>query len=145
MPKPWLTIFRIAVMPDLAARRQVPAPLGNQNQNTICDLPFLVFVLTTLPVSPFLAVNPDWPVHCRTSDGAEGANFPFCTFSNARFQLCNQPDFRGQGYLEAEFDTVDLLPQDLVNADVLRECSQSRDAERAVDGFDGGQSIQGRL
>ncbi|KIK05867.1 hypothetical protein K443DRAFT_328398 [Laccaria amethystina LaAM-08-1] len=71
----------------------------------------------------------------RTSDGAEGANFPFkfCTFSNARFQICNQPDFRGQGYLDAEFDTVDLLPQDLVNADVLRECSQSRDAERAAD------------
>ena len=29
--------------------------------------------------------------------------------------------------MEAEFDTVDLLPPDHVSADVLRECSQSRD------------------
>ena len=40
----------------------------------------------------------------------------------------------GQGYLEAAFDAEDLLPQDLVSANVLRERSQSRDAEfRAVD------------
>lgn len=35
------------------------------------------------------------------------------------------------------------LPQDLVSADVLRECSQLRDAGlRAVDGFDGGDFIR---
>ena len=31
--------------------------------------------------------------------------------------------------MEAELDMVDLLPQDHVSADVLRECSQSRDVE----------------
>ena len=35
---------------------QVPAP-SSRNQNTICHLPFLLFVFTTLPVAPFLAVN----------------------------------------------------------------------------------------
>ena len=36
--------------------------------------------------------------------------------------------------LEAEFDRVDLLPQDLVSAYILRECSESRDVElREVD------------
>lgn len=43
----------------------------------------------------------------------------------------------------ADLDTVDSLPQDLVSADVLRECSQLRDAGlRAVDGFDGGDFIR---
>ena len=38
----------------------------------------------------------------------------------------------GQGYLEAEFDTVNFLPQDLVSAVVLREWSQSLD-EQSID------------
>jgi hypothetical protein len=63
---------------------------------------------------------------------SEGANFAssVLTCSNARFQ----PNWLWrQGYLEAEFDTIDLLPQDLFSADVLREGSQSRDEEfRAV-------------
>ena len=48
--------------------------------------------------------------------------------------------------MAAEFDTIDLFPQDHVSADVSRECSQSRDAElRVVDWFGGGESIQGRV
>ena len=42
--------------------------------------------------------------------------------------------------MEAEFNTIDLFPQDLVGTDILRECSQSRDAElREVNSFDGGE------
>lgn len=35
----------------------------------------------------------------------------------------------GKGLLGAAFDAVDLLPQGLVGANVLRECLQSRDTE----------------
>jgi hypothetical protein len=94
----------------------------------------------TYPISfrlynpPFLAVNAQtgrFIVEQATL--SEGANFASCTCSNARFQIYNQLVF-GNGYLEAEFDTVDLIIQELVGADVLRECSQWRDAElRAAD------------
>ena len=50
-----------------------------------------------------------------------------------------------EGYLEEGFDTVDLLPQDHISADVLRECLQSRDVElNTVDWFDGGEYIEGK-
>ena len=50
------------------------------------------------------------------------------------FSNLQPTQFRGQGYLEVEVDTLDLLPQDPVSADVLRERSQPKDAElRAVD------------
>ena len=45
------------------------------------------------------------------------------------FSNLQPTQFRGQGYLEVAVDTVDLLPQDLVSADILRERSRSRDAE----------------
>ena len=52
--KPWLTVFWLSVMEAWATRRQVLAPLSRINQNTICDLPFLVFVLTNPPAPPLL-------------------------------------------------------------------------------------------
>lgn len=46
--------------------------------------------------------------------------------------------------MEAEFNTIDLIPQDPANAHVLKDYSQSRDAElTAVDCFDGEKAIQG--
>ena len=61
---------------------------------------------------------------------SEGANFSFCICSNARFQICNQLGSWDRVIrLKAEFDTVDLLPQDLVSAYILRECLLSRDTE----------------
>ena len=72
-------------MADLAARVKSQT-LSRQNQNTICDLPFLIFVFTILPASPFLAVN------ARTGRFiveqaivSEGANFAL----NTRFQIHN--------------------------------------------------------
>jgi hypothetical protein len=112
-------------------------PLSRRNQNTICDLPFLVPVFTTLPASPLLTANAQTGRFIvEQATVSEGANFASSvrTCSNARFRIYNQLGSGGQGYLEAEFDAIDLLPQDLVSADVLREGSQSRDAElRAVD------------
>ena len=68
-------------------------------------------------------------------EGADGAvaarGLGYCSCSNAHFQVCIVR-FRGQGYLEVEFDAENLLPQDLLSATVLREHSQSRDAELKV-------------
>ena len=65
-----------------------PSTLGRRNQSTICNLPFLVFVFTTLPASPFLAVNAHTgPFIVEQATVAEGA---FYTCSNARFQICDQ-------------------------------------------------------
>jgi len=64
-----------------------PSTLG-RNQNTICDTPFLVFVFTTLPASPFLAVNAHTGQFIvEQATVSEGA---FYTCSNARFQICDQ-------------------------------------------------------
>ena len=54
------------------------------DQNTIYDLPFLVSVFTTLPASPFLAVN------------AQTGQFIFkqgTVSEGAHFQICNQIGF----------------------------------------------------
>ncbi|KIJ90515.1 hypothetical protein K443DRAFT_43720, partial [Laccaria amethystina LaAM-08-1] len=54
------------------------------NQNTICGLPFLVFIFATLLTSIISRSQcPDWPVQATVS---EGANFAFRTCSNARFR-----------------------------------------------------------
>ena len=146
MQKPRLTISRVAVIIDLATWRQIPAPHGRRNQNTIYDLPLLVFVLTTLPASPFFAVKPQTVRFIvQQATVSEGANLP-SVLVPAPFSNLQPTRLRRQGYLEAEFDKVDLLPQDLVDADVLRECSQLRGVElRALDRIDGGESIQGML
>ena len=92
MQKPRLTIFLLVGMSGLAASRQVPAPLsGRQNQNTPCDLPVFVSALTTLPASPFLAVNAQaGRFTVQQATVSEGANFAFCTCSNACLQIYNQ-------------------------------------------------------
>ena len=95
------------------------------------------FRLYNLPASPFLSAKLQtvWFIVGQ----AQCLKAPIClrTCSNARFQT-------NSGYLEADFDTVDLLPQNLVSADVLRESSQSRDSElRAVDRFDGKNLFKG--
>ena len=95
----------------------IPAPLSRRNQNTTCCL---VLVFTVLPASQFLAVNAqNGRFIVKQATASEGANFAFYPCSNA-FSNVQPTEFRGQGYLEV-FDTVDLLPQDLVSADVLRE------------------------
>jgi len=103
-----------------------PSTSNRRTQNTICDTLFLVFVFTTLPASPFLAVNAHTGRFIvEQATVSEGA---FYTCSNARFQICDQ---LGSG------DRVDLLSQDRVTGDVLMQCSQSRDPEiRAVDWVD---------
>ena len=117
MQKPWLTIFRIAVIADLATRRQVPAPLGRLVADHLRPT-FSRFRLYYPSVLPFLALNAQtgrFIVERATL--FEGAIFAFCTCSNARFQICTSR-FRGQDYFEAKLGTLDsLLPQDLVSAD----------------------------
>ncbi|KIJ93220.1 hypothetical protein K443DRAFT_70982, partial [Laccaria amethystina LaAM-08-1] len=87
MQKPRLTIFRVAVTADLAARRQIPA--DPSHSNTICDLPFLVPVFTTLSASPLHTVNAQTGRFIvEQATVSEGANFAssVLTCSNARFQ-----------------------------------------------------------
>ena len=52
-----------------------------------------------------------------------------CPFSNL------QPTWLwGQGYLEADFDTVDLFPQDLVSPDVSSAHNEeTRNLEQSID------------
>ena len=76
-------------MADSAARRQEPA-LGRRNQNAIRDVPFLVFVFTALPASPLLAANAQTGRFIvEQGTVSKGANFAFCTCSNARLQIYN--------------------------------------------------------
>ncbi|KIJ90613.1 hypothetical protein K443DRAFT_537818 [Laccaria amethystina LaAM-08-1] len=93
------------------------------------------FVSTTLPASPFLAINTQTGRFIiEQATFSQGDNFAFCTCSNTPLLNLQLTRFRRQSYMEAEFDTEDSLPQDLVSAGVLRECSQSKAAEfRAVD------------
>jgi len=90
MQKPWLTIFHVAAIAALAAPGQILVP-SRQNQNTICSLPFLIFVFTTLLASPFLAVDTqtDWFI-IKQATASVGANLAFCTCSVASFQNHNQ-------------------------------------------------------
>ncbi|KIJ95579.1 hypothetical protein K443DRAFT_108554, partial [Laccaria amethystina LaAM-08-1] len=57
MQMPWLTIFRVAPIADLAARRQIPAPHKSSQSEYHMQPPLSCFASTTLPTSPFLAVN----------------------------------------------------------------------------------------
>ena len=70
---PW---FKPAAEPPTSngvSRRQVSAPSVAEIRIP-CDLPFLVFVFTTLPASPFLIVNTRFIVEQATV--SEDANLP---------------------------------------------------------------------
>ena len=102
--------------------------------------PFLVFAFATLPASPALATNAQTDRFIvGQATVSEGASCPLYLFQRPSPNL--QPTWlRRRANLEAEFNTIDLFPQDLVGRDILRECSQSRDAElREVDSFDSGE------
>ena len=64
--------------------------------------------------------------HGRFSCAASSPSTPQSPKSEYHMQPTR---FRGRCYLRAEFNTVDLLPQGLVGADLLRERSKPRDTE----------------
>jgi len=74
MQKPWLAIFRVAVMAGLAARRQIRAPQSSKSEYhlRVGDLPFLVIVLTTLPASK-LRMSQLWNACVEGASQALGA------------------------------------------------------------------------
>ena len=81
------------------------------------------FVFTTFPASPF--ASQDCPVHRRTSYNLPSVIAPMPVVKSTTNSVPETGLLGGR---------VNLLPQDLVSADVLRECSPSRDAElKAVD------------
>jgi hypothetical protein len=113
MQNPQLISFRSAVMADLAARRQIPATHFSQPTPRLAGSSSNKLQCLKAPILPSILVPT--PVFKSTTN------------------LAPETVLLG-GCLEAEFDTIDLLPQDLLSADVLREGSQSRDAElKAVD------------
>ncbi|KIK05382.1 hypothetical protein K443DRAFT_91454, partial [Laccaria amethystina LaAM-08-1] len=58
-------------------------PPSRRNQNTICNLPFLVPVFTTLSASPFHTVNAQTGRFIvEQATVSEGANFAFCAFQH---------------------------------------------------------------
>ena len=128
MQKNRLTIFRVAALADLAARHQVPAALSRRNQRTIYDLPILVFVFTTLLASPYLAVNAQ--TGRFIAEQATCLKAPILPSALVQTPVFNSVtnSVSGTGS-KAEFDMANLLPQDLVSADFLRERFQSGDAE----------------
>ena len=90
MQKPRLIIFRVAVMVHSVVRHQEPA-LGHWNQNATCDLPFLIFISTTLPASPLLAFNAQTGRFIvEQGTVSKGANLAICTCLNTHFQIWNQ-------------------------------------------------------
>ena len=134
-------------MADLAAQRQIPAPGPQSSKSGIirrCDLPSPTLRLYS-PSSVNLFSQSTARLASSSSNKLPCLKAPMYLFQRPFSNL--QPTWLwGRGYLEVDFDTVDLFPQDLVRADVLRECPQSRDAElRAADSFNAGESIQGRF
>ncbi|KIK05825.1 hypothetical protein K443DRAFT_327403, partial [Laccaria amethystina LaAM-08-1] len=111
-----------SVIADLAR----PSSLRRQNQNTTFSR-FCLYNPSGVTVSR--SRRPDWPVRRRTTNSVSRCQFCLLYLLQRPFSNLQPTQFQGQVYLEAEFDTVDLLPQGLVSADVLREYSQSRDAE----------------
>ncbi|KIK01357.1 hypothetical protein K443DRAFT_98826, partial [Laccaria amethystina LaAM-08-1] len=81
----WLYPLNARLFTVFPSAASSPNTLSRRNQNTIRDLPFLVFVFTTLLVSPFLTQTGQFIVEQATM--FEGANFAFCTCSKARFQI----------------------------------------------------------
>lgn len=123
-------------------------PLSRQNQNTICDLPF-----------SFSSLQPFW----RWRHSSQPTLRPAGS-SSYKLQRLKVPILPSElvptpfsnlkptnsapemGLLGGRVRHGRLPSQGLVSADVLRECSQSRDAKlRAVGLLDGGESMQGRL
>ena len=149
MQKLRLTIFRVAVIADLhSCAESDHSALGLEIR---IPYPTYLFSLSSLQsASPFLAVKPQTARFIvEQATVSEGANLP-SVLVQPLFSNLQPTRFRKQGYLEAKFDAVDSPappppPQDLISANLLRECSQSRDAKfRALNRFDDGKSIQGR-
>ena len=129
-------------MADSAAQRQIPAP---QSSKSAYHKGYAIYPSSLQPFrrQSFLAVNSQtgrFVVEQATVSEGANVSVPTPIFkSTAKLAL-------GTGLLGGRVRQGRFFPQDLVGADVLRECSQSRDAEvRAADSFDGGESIQGRL
>ena len=121
MQKHWLTIFRVALLPDLAARHQVSTSQSPKSEYYMRPAfsRFRLFNPSGVTISH--SQRPDWPVHRRTSNSVRRRPFCLLYLFQRPFSNLQPTQFRRQGYLEVEVDTVDLLPQGL--ADVLREQS----------------------
>jgi len=132
MQKIRLTIFWVAVMADLATQRPVPAP-------PIAELriPYATHFFSFSSLQPFrrhhlsqsmprLANSSSNKQHSLKAPIFPPVLLPMPVFKSATNSVL--------GYSEVEFDMVDLIPQDRVTGDVLRECSQSRDRklERSI-------------
>ena len=66
--------------------------------------------------------------HRQTSDSVKGAIFVSVSVPTPVFESATN-SVRGQGYLEAEVDMVDLLPEDLVGKDIFEERCESDDTK----------------
>ena len=113
-----------------ASSFQVPAPSVAEIKTPYASYLFLFSSFQPFRRHHFMQstprLSPSDTVACSTMNRS---TLPSVLFPIPVFQICKQLGFQKLGYLEAVFGTVDLLPQDLLSADVVRECSQSRNAE----------------
>ncbi|KIK01546.1 hypothetical protein K443DRAFT_564215 [Laccaria amethystina LaAM-08-1] len=84
MQKPRLTIFRVAVMADSTARRQIPAPQSSKSESHMRSTLSRSAFITLSPSLDFLPSGitisrsqcPDWLVHRRTGKRLEATSLP---------------------------------------------------------------------
>ena len=125
MQKPRLTIFQVAVMADLAARRQIPVPQSSKSE---IHMRLTVFSFSSL--QPFRRHQFSQSTPRLAGSSLNKLQYPKAHFALYFFQrpFSNLlPTWlRRRANLEAESHTIDLIPQDLVSTHVLRKCSIKR-------------------